>query len=262
MNYSAFELQIEEGVAIVTLAQPQRGNPFDGAFCSEFAAIANRLAVDHDVRAVLIRARGPYFSVGGDIQQFVAHLDDLPSRIQEWTSTLHMGLARLARLDAPVIACVEGVAMGGAVALIASCDLVYCGRSVKLGAAYTSIGYSCDAGASQALAQRMGLARARRYLLLGESLKGEHAEQVGLVDFCVDDAQVWDTALAQARALANGPTRAYGQIRRLMARALSQPLELQLEDEAQGLARIAASEDAREGLRAFIDKRKPAFRGC
>lgn len=261
MTYEAFELSIEDGLASVTLNQPQRGNPFDGTFCREFCAIANHLKVRNDVRAVLLRANGPYFSVGGDIQQFAVHLDVLPGKIQEWTASLHLGLARLARLDAPLVACVQGTAMGGAVALIASCDLVFCARSAKLGAAYSQIGYSCDAGASQSLAARMGLARARRFLLLGEVLKAENAEQVGLVDFVLEDAAVHDAAVAQARELANGPTRAYGEIRRVMARALGQPLEVQLEDEAQGLARVAATDDAREGIQAFIEKRKPGFRG-
>lgn len=261
MSYVAFELTVEDGLATVTLNQPQRGNPFDGTFCSEFCSIASQLKVRTDVRAVLLRARGPYFSVGGDIHQFAADLDVLPARIQEWTASLHMGLARMARLDAPLVACVEGTAMGGAVALVASCDLVYCARSAKLGAAYSSIGYSCDAGASQSLAARMGLARARRFLLLGEVLTAERAELLGLVDFVEDDGDVYGIALAQARSLAKGPTRAYGEIRRLMARALSQPLERQLEDEAQGLARIAATEDAREGIQAFVEKRKPNFRG-
>ncbi|MBN0749646.1 enoyl-CoA hydratase, partial [Pseudomonas aeruginosa] len=93
------------------------------------------------------------------------------------------------------------------------------------------IGYSCDAGASFSLASRMGLARARRFLLLGEVVDAAEAERIGLVDFVHEPEAVHDAALNQARTLANGPTRAYGEIRRIVARSLAQPLETQLEDE-------------------------------
>ncbi|EPL3138006.1 TPA: enoyl-CoA hydratase/isomerase family protein [Pseudomonas aeruginosa] len=261
MTYEAFDLQVEDGLAHLTLNQPERGNPFDGTFCAEFCSIANALTGRDDVRAVLLRARGDYFSVGGDIREFARHLDVLPGRINEWTSTLHMGLARMARLDAPIVACVEGTAMGGAVAMIAGCDLVYSAERARFGAAYSHIGYSCDAGASFSLASRMGLARARRFLLLGEVVEAMEAERIGLVDFVHAPDAVYDAALSQARALANGPTRAYGEIRRIVARSLSRPLEAQLEEEARSLARVAASADAREGITAFTEKRKPHFIG-
>ncbi|EMO5468731.1 TPA: enoyl-CoA hydratase/isomerase family protein [Pseudomonas aeruginosa] len=261
MSYEAFDLKVEDGLAHLTLNQPERGNPFDGVFCADFCAIANSLAGREDVRAVLLRAKGPYFSVGGDVQQFARDLDVLPNKIRQWTATLHMGLARMAQLDAPLVACVEGTAMGGAVAMIAACDLVFSSNRVKFGAAYSHIGYSCDAGASFSLASRMGLARARRFLLLGEVVDATEAERIGLVDFVHEPEAVHDAALNQARTLANGPTRAYGEIRRIVARSLAQPLEAQLEDEARGLARVAATADAREGVTAFTEKRKPRFVG-
>jgi 2-(1,2-epoxy-1,2-dihydrophenyl)acetyl-CoA isomerase len=261
MPRDALDLRLVDGVAHVVLSRPDTGNPFDGDFCAELRDVANELAGDPAVRAVLIEARGKFFSVGGDIGAFAKHLDDLPHRIREWTAALHMGIARLARLNAPLVAAVHGMAMGGAVALVSHCDLVYCARSAKLGSAFTQIGFSCDTGATHALAARMGLARARRFMLLAEVLTAEQAAEAGLVDVVVDDDRVAIEAEQAALRLARGPTRAYGEIRRLFARSLAQPLEAQLEDEAQGLARVAGSEDASEGIRAFLEKRKPAFRG-
>lgn len=261
MARDALDLKIVDGIARIVLSRPDKGNPLDGVFCAELRDVANQIAGDPTVRAVLIEARGKFFSVGGDIASFVAHQDDLPHRIREWTSSLHMGIARLARLDAPLVAAVHGTAMGGAVALVAHCDLVYCARSARLGAAFAQIGYSCDTGSTPALAARMGLARARRFMLLAEMLTADQAAQAGLVDFVVDDEQVDVEAAQAASRLARGPTRAYGEIRRLFARSLAQPLEAQLEDEAQGLARVAGTEDAREGIRAFVEKRRPTFHG-
>lgn len=262
MSYESLQLDIRDnGVAHLVLNQPALGNPFNAAFCREIAEAAGALAGRRDVRAVLLRANGPYFSVGGDIKMFSRTLDTLPEQIRTWTGGLHLGVARLARLDAPIVAAIHGTAMGGAVGLAAGCDLVYCGRSVTLGAAYTTIGYTCDMGATFTLASRMGLARARRFLLLGELLSAEQAERAGLVDYLVDDAAVVAEAEAAAIRLASGPTRAYGELRRLMTSALGAGFERQMEDEVQGLIRAASTADAREGISAFIERRPAQFRG-
>ena len=261
MSYESLDLKVTEGIARVTLNQPSLGNPFNEIFCEEWAQLANDLSTRPGIRAILLKANGKFFSVGGDIGMFSRNLDELPYLIKKWTTTLHMGFARFARIDAPTIAAVHAGAMGGAVAMLAGCDLVYSARSAVFGSAYSSIGYSCDAGASFALSARMGLARARRYVLLAETLSAEEALQAGLVDFVVDDSAVIAEAEAAALRLANGPTRAYGEIRRLFKTSLCQGFEAQLEDEAQALSRIAGSLDAREAITAFTEKRKPSFQG-
>jgi len=261
VSYESIDLRVNDGLASLTLNQAAQGNPFNASLCADIAAVANELAGRSDVRAILLKANGRFFSVGGDIGMFAQNLDTLPNKIREWTTNLHMGMARLARLNAPIVACVHATAMGGAVALVANCDLVFAGRSARFGAAYPQIGYSCDAGASFGLASRMGLARARRFLILCETLSADEAAQVGLVDHVVDDAALEAAAQQAAIKLSKGPTRAYGEIRRLFSRALGQPFEAQLEDEAQALARTASTADAREGISAFVEKRKPNFQG-
>lgn len=261
MTYRSISLDVTQGLARVVLNQPDLGNPFNEAFCEDWLELANALSSRSDVRAILLTANGKFFSVGGDIGMFSRNLDDLPRLIKKWTATLHVGIARMARIDAPMVAAVHGSAMGGAVALLAGCDLVYAARGAVFGSAYAGIGYSCDAGASFALASRMGIARARRFVLLAETLKAEEALAAGLVDYVCDDATVVADAEVMARRLAAGPTRAYGEIRRLFQTSLSQGFEAQLEDEAQALSRAAGSDDAREGITAFVQKRKPTYHG-
>lgn len=261
MAYASLLLDIRDGVARLTLNQPHLGNPFNADFCADLGRVGGELAGRKDVRAVLLRANGDFFSVGGDVKMFSQNLDDLPNQIREWAWGLHTGVTRLARLDAPIVAAVHATAMGGAVGLLAGCDLVYCARSARLGGAYTKIGYTCDMGATFTLASRMGLSRARRFLLLGEVLSAEQGLQCGLVDYLVDDADLAAEAEAAAARLAAGPTRAYGELRRLFTTALSQGFERQLEDEVQGLVRAASTEDAREGITAFIERRKATFLG-
>jgi 2-(1,2-epoxy-1,2-dihydrophenyl)acetyl-CoA isomerase len=259
--YESIELTVSDGLARLTLNRPDQGNPFDGRFCADFCDAINCLAARNDVRVILLDARGRFFSVGGDIEQFARTVDVLPQMILKWTADLHMGTARLARLDAPVVACVHATAMGGAVAMIAGCDVVFGATSARFGAAYPQIGYSCDAGASFALASRMGLARARRFLLLNELLSAEQAAQAGLVDHVVDDSKLIGAADNAALQLSRGPTRAYGEIRRLLRGAFAQSFELQLEDEAQALMRAASTLDAREGIAAFLERRQANFQG-
>lgn len=261
MSYQSLELTVTDGLARLVLNQPEIGNPFNAVFCAEWAQVANELAGRSDVRAVLITARGKFFSVGGDINMFSKNLDVLPAKIREWTAGLHMGTARMARLDAPIVAAVHATCMGGACALIANCELVFSAKSARFGAAYSQIGYSCDAGATYGFASRMGIARAKRFLMLGEMLEAEQAASVGLVDHVVDDAALMAEAEKAAMKLAQGPTRAYGELRKLFMRALGNPFEAQLEDEAQALVRAASADDAREGIMAFVEKRKPKFQG-
>jgi len=261
MPYRSMTLDVRDGIARLTFTEAARGNPIDGVFCAEISEAAIELSERRDVRAVLIAAEGKAFSYGGDIASFVAAGDELPQAIKRWTAGLHMAIARLQRMDAPVVAAVHGVCAGGMGAFIAGCDLVVAATTARFVAAYAGIGYSCDAGASIALTRRLGLQRARRFLLLNETLDADAALAAGLVDEVVEPERLATRAEELAAQLASGPTRALGEIRRLLLSANDQPLEAQLELEAQALARMAATTDAREGLAAFAEKRRPAFAG-
>jgi 2-(1,2-epoxy-1,2-dihydrophenyl)acetyl-CoA isomerase len=261
-DYQSITLDVEGGVARLTFNRPDSNNAMGDDFFREFGLAMNELAGrGSEVRAVLIRSTGRFFSVGGDLSVFTRDLDAARAAVLDGTFTMHPGLARMRRLDAPVIVAVQGTAMGGAVAVLSNADLVISARSAKFGAAYGKLGFSMDLGASFGLASRMGISRARRFLLLAETLDADEAQRVGLVDEVVDDEKLADTAEEYATRLAAGPTRAYGEVRRLLAKALATPFESQLEDEAQSLARMAATADAREGLTSFMEKRAPNFRG-
>ncbi len=181
--------------------------------------------------------------------------------IKDWTTSLHSGLARLHRMNAPVICVVQGDAAGGSVALAASADILIAADTARFSAAFSMIGFTCDSSSTVSLSNRMGLSRARRYLMMSETLSGEAALTAGLVDFSVPAAELSATAENIARKLAAGPTLAYGAIKQTMMSARTDGFETQLENEAQALARISATDDAWEGLNAFVEKRKPAFRG-
>ena len=261
MTYTALRIDREGGVARLTFTNAAKGNPIDAVLCAELCEAAIELSEDRSVRCVLIAAEGKAFSFGGDIASFVGNLDSLPGNIKRWTTTLHSAVARLQRMDAPVVAAVHSVCAGGMSAFIAGADIVVAADDARFVAAYAGIGYSNDAGSSIMYTRRMGLGRTRKFLLLNETLDASTALAAGLADEVVPRDQLIARAEAIASQLATGPTRAFGEMRRLMASVADQPLETQLELEAQALARTAATADAREGLTAFAEKRKPIFRG-
>lgn len=261
MTYSALSLSVADGIASVTLTRGDIGNPINGVFCRDLYNLANELAGRDDVRAILLTAEGKAFSYGGDIAGFLPRLDDLPDVMREWTGDFHTGVLRLQRLDAPIVAVVHGVCAGGMVALVAGADFVLGSQKSRFVAAYAGIGLACDGGASIGLVERMGKVRARRYLLLNETLDGPSALDAGLIDELLEDDRLVERGQALAAQLARGPTRSFGEIRRLLNSSGHLSKEAQLEAEAQAMARVSGSADAREGLSAFAEKRPPQFTG-
>lgn len=258
---ASIRLEAHDGLAILNLTQPARGNPIDGNFSREFRQAFLDLGDMNGLRAVLLRADGPNFSFGGDLKEFYPQRASLAPLVRRWTADLHMGLQRAWQLPVPIVAAVQGFAMGGAVAIAAGCDVVVAGASARFGSAFAKLGFSCDSGSSATLTARMGMARARRFVLLAEVLTGAEALEAGLVDKVVENDRLQDEALALARKLASGPTLALAEIKRLFLHAGCTQLEAQLEDEARTLARISSSEDAHEGIAAMMERREPAFRG-
>jgi len=260
-TYQTLTCTVDDGLARVVLTESKRGNPIDGPFCKDICDLSVDLSCRDDVRAVLITAEGRFFSVGGDIHGFVKDRAALPRIVKAWTANLHAGLARLQRMNAPVVVAVHGDVAGGSVSLMALSDVVYAAEGVKFNAAFSMIGYCADSGSTISLSNRMGLSRAKRFLLMSEVLDTEQALAAGLVDFVVPADQLTAAAEKTARRFANGPTLAYGAIKRTIASARVEPFETQLENEAQALAHLAATDDAWEGLTAFAERRKPDFKG-
>ncbi len=261
MAFKSIRLEIADGIAWLTFTEGTRGNPIDATSCAELCEAAVQISENSAIRCVLISAEGKVFSFGGDIGSFINDLDNLPSNIKRWTSGLHSAIARLQRMDAPVVAAVHSVCAGGMAAFVAGADMLIAADDARFVAAFAGIGFSNDSGSSIMYTRRMGIARTRKFLLMNETLGATDALAVGLVDEVVAAADLMTRAEAVAKQLASGPTKAFGEMRRLLTSVEDQPLETQLELEAQALARMAGTADAREGLTAFWEKRKAVFRG-
>jgi 2-(1,2-epoxy-1,2-dihydrophenyl)acetyl-CoA isomerase len=254
-------LDIADGVARLTLNRPDAANAIDLKLARALAEAVGEVVEEPAVRAVLITGNGPRFCGGGDVHSFADSGEELGECLEEIVTPLHVAVNDLARLDAPVVVAVQGSAAGAGLSIVAGADLALAGASAKFVMAYTGIGFSPDGGATWFLPRRIGTGRALELTLTNRVLSAEEACDWGLVSRVVPDEALGAEADALVRALANGPTRAFGAVKRLFQASLNTTLEAQLAHEATELVMNGERDDGREGVAAFVAKRRPVFRG-
>jgi 2-(1,2-epoxy-1,2-dihydrophenyl)acetyl-CoA isomerase len=254
-------LEVRDHVGWLRLTRPEQGNTFDRDFVHDLFDASLECTTNPDIRAVVLTSEGRFFSAGGDVKLFVRLGDELPKAVYELTSPLHAAVARFAQMDAPMIAAVNGTAAGGGLCLVAMCDLAIAARSAKFAVAFPGIGFSIDTGGSYFLPKILGARRALELMLTGKRLDAEEALAWGLVNRVVDDDALVAEAEALAKKLAQGPAKAFGAIKRLVHSSFLEAMETHMEREARTLAGVTGTEDAREGVRAFAEKRPARFKG-
>lgn len=251
-------LSRDGAVAILRFNRPQALNAIDVPMAQAFLDAVRQLAADDGVRALLLCGAGKGFMAGGDLGVLSA---DPQGGAAALIGPLHEALQLLATLDLPVVAQVHGVAAGAGLSLMLQADFVLAAKGTRFNLAYVNIGASCDVGASWALPRWVGLRRALEIALLGDMLDAEAAERMGLINRVVEADALPAEALALAQRLAAGPTRALGQLRRLLRGSVERDLPAQLAAEEAAFQACAATADFREGVDAFFARRKPAFQG-
>ncbi|MGD9599566.1 MAG: enoyl-CoA hydratase/isomerase family protein [Steroidobacteraceae bacterium] len=251
-------VDVSDDVAVVTLNRPDTANTLDLAMGRELLAAALRCEADPAVRAVVLTGAGKAFCFGGDLRGMIA--GGLPAEpyLKELTTHLHAAVARFMRMDAPVVAAVNGTAAGAGVGLVAMADLAILAEGAKISLAYTGVGLTPDGGTSFLLPRAVGAKRAMELILTNRALSAAEALDWGLVNQVVPDAEVLTAARDLARKLAAGPRGAFGKAKRLLAASLG-ALETQMGLESEAIAAQAAGAEGREGITAFLEKRKPRF---
>jgi 2-(1,2-epoxy-1,2-dihydrophenyl)acetyl-CoA isomerase len=251
-------LEIREHIAHLTLARPDAANTMNLQFGREFFAAARAIEVAPQVRAVILTGEGKNFCFGGDLKGMIASGADVGAYLTELTTDLHAGIALLVRMDAPVIAAVNGTAAGAGLGLVLAADLAIAARSAKFAPAYTGVGLTPDAGCTFLLPFAVGHKRAMDLFLTNRVLDAQQALDWGIINRVVDDESLAEAAAALATRLAAGPRRAYGALKRLVAEA--QPgFVAQLARESASISSRGSSAEGREGISAFLDKRAPQF---
>ena len=262
MSDEVVTCEVADGVATLTLNRPDAANAVDLALGQGLMHAAIRVDEDPSVRAVLLTGAGKMFCAGGDLKSFASEGDRVPALLKELTTYLHAATSRFARMNAPLVVAVNGMAAGAGFSLAVSGDLVLAAESAKFTMAYTGAGLSPDGSSSFFLPRLIGLRRTQELMITNRRLSAAEALEWGLVTEVVPDAELSEKAAALARQLAQGPTRAYGVVKQLLATSTQESLETQMEFESRGIAAMAGTPDGREGIAAFVEKRAPKFSGA
>jgi len=234
---------VADGIATITLNRPQVMNALDARMIVGLREAAERAEQDGAARAVVIRGAGPAFLAGGDVASFHANLPRMPDLVRESAPELHRAILALRRAPKPVLAVVHGAVAGAGISVMAAADLAVAAEGTKFTLAYSRLGTSPDGGASHFLPRLIGSRKALEMMLLSDTFDAaEEAETI-------------------ARRLAQGATAAFAEIKKLVNQTHDQPLAAQLNAEVEAFARCAGTRDFAEGVTAFVEKRKPDFKG-
>jgi 2-(1,2-epoxy-1,2-dihydrophenyl)acetyl-CoA isomerase len=258
MSTSSVQVETRGAVALVTLNRPDTANTLDLEMGMDLLAAAMTCGRNPAVRAVVLTGAGRQFCFGGDLRAIAAKGEAADGYLRELTGYLHSAISHFVRMDAPVIAAVNGTAAGAGVGLVCMADLAVCGKSSKFSLAYTGVGMTPDAGTSFLLPRTIGVKRTMELLLLNRPLSSGEALGWGLVNSVAEDSQVLEEALRIADRLSAGATHAFGKTKRLVAASIA-GFESQMVLESETIASQTVTAEGAEGINAFLEKRKPDF---
>lgn len=262
MAFETIEFSIDDGAARLTLNRPDRLNSFNTAMHGEIAAALDMVERDKSVRTLFITGAGRGFCAGQDLSNRAVAADgaapDLGLSVEKRYNPL---IRRLTSLPMPVVCAVNGVAAGAGASLAFACDIVIAAKSAKFIMSFANIGLVPDSGSSWALPRLAGQARALGLAMTGEPLPAETAAEWGLIWKCVEDDKLAEETNALVAKFAAAPTRGLAETKKLMRTAFTRTLDDQLDLERDRMRELGRSDDYREGVDAFLNKRKPTFKG-
>jgi 2-(1,2-epoxy-1,2-dihydrophenyl)acetyl-CoA isomerase len=262
MAFESILFSIEGGAARLTLNRPDRLNAFTTRMHEEIAEALTAIETAGTARVLLITGAGRGFCAGQDLSDRAVAPGEAPVDLGESVERRYNPLIRrLVDLPMPVVAAVNGVAAGAGASLAFAADIVIAARSAKFIMSFANIGLVPDSGSSWALPRLAGQARALGLALTGDPLPAEQAADWGLIWKCVEDDELTEGANALASKFAAAPTRGLSETKKLIRGALSRTLGEQLDLERDRMRDLGRSEDYREGVDAFLNKRKPQFKG-
>jgi 2-(1,2-epoxy-1,2-dihydrophenyl)acetyl-CoA isomerase len=250
----------DNGIAKLILNRPSVFNAFDHDMVEQFARHVVMLSADDNVRGVVISGEGKGFCVGGDLK-WISEFPLGPSAaFHKLSASFHQAILEIRRMPKPVMAAINGLAAGGGFSLALACDFRVMARSAVLRQAYTSNGLCIDGGGTFMLPRIVGLARALEIAGFDAPISSEQALGWGLATRVVDDGRSLEEAMDMAHKLSRGSVSSFRWSKQLLTDSFNTSFETHIERERVGLCSCAEHPDGKEGIQAFVDKRKPAFR--
>jgi 2-(1,2-epoxy-1,2-dihydrophenyl)acetyl-CoA isomerase len=259
MTYDKITLTKAQGLATLTLNAPDKLNAVSRKMIAEIKQAWEEIGADGSVRAVLLTGNGRGFCAGADLSDPDRKNDaDSGSALDKFFNPV---IRTMRTLPKPIVAAVNGVAAGVGMSFAMAADIAIAAKSASFLQAFSRIGLLPDGGSTWFLPRLVGEQRARALAMLAPQISAEQAKQWGLIWDVVDDAQLMPTATELAQRLANGPTQSLARIKEAMNRAAQNDLGQQLDIERDFQRELGRTEDFREGVTAFLAKRKAEFKG-
>lgn len=264
MSYDTIQWEQSGGIGRITLNRPESLNAWTAEFGTELKQAVNEDAADPAVRAVLITGAGRGFSSGADLKAgFEPHPDDgMPNIERTLHEIYHPIIVGVRKLEKPVVAAVNGPAVGIGLSLALACDLILAAESAFFSLAFVNIGLMPDGGSTLFVPAAVGKARSYQMAMLGERVEAQKALDWGLINEVHPDDRLIDEANSLVEKLAAGPTRSYAGTKRALNKMLYPDMDGQLDLEAEIQHALGRSKDFMEGVAAFIEKRQPGFTGA
>ena len=262
MAYETIEFEITEGVAVLTLNRPDRMNSFNTQMHGEVRDALKQVKKDGSVRCLLITGNGRGFCAGQDLSdRNVDPNAEMPNLGESIEKNYNPLIRTLQGLEMPVICAVNGVAAGAGANIAFACDIVLAARSASFIQAFCKIGLVPDSCGTWTLPRLVGHARAMALSMLGDKISAEQAQSWGMIWQVIDDEQLKDEALSMAKRLATQPTKGLALIKRAIQSSWDNSFDEQLDLERDLQTLAGRTEDYREGVKAFMEKRQPDFKG-
>jgi 2-(1,2-epoxy-1,2-dihydrophenyl)acetyl-CoA isomerase len=243
MEFEKIRFDVDDRVATITFNRPDNANE------------------DPAILAVVVTGAGSFFSAGGDLSAFADAGEGAGALLKEMTTYFHGAISRFSRMDAPIIAAVNGTAAGAGFSFAAACDIAIAADTAMFTSAYTAASLTPDGSSTYFVPRLVGMRRAMELMLTNRRLSAVEALEWGLITQVVPADQLMETATALAHKLAAGGTLAFGAVKRMLHESLSGTLETQMEMEARSIAAMSHTHDGQEGITAFFEKRRPEFLG-